>query len=91
MNLSLRERIIAYMKRNHTTSWIPKAKLCELAREATGATWEHTGRRLRELEVEGTLEVRYGKKHHAEYRFKEFSLIDHWNKTPDYSLAKTQV
>jgi len=41
-----------------------------LARDKTGATGEHTGRRLRELTEEGILEVQY-RRGHAFYRLKE--------------------
>jgi len=47
-----------------------KGQLCDLARDKTGATGEHTGRRLRELTEEGILEVQY-RREHAFYRLKE--------------------
>jgi len=47
-----------------------KGQLCDLARDKTGATGEHTGRTLRELTEEGILEVQY-RRGHAFYRLKE--------------------
>jgi hypothetical protein len=47
-----------------------RGQLCDLARDKTGATGEHTGRRLRELTEEGILEVQY-RRGHAFYRLKE--------------------
>ena len=54
-----------YLRNNH--GWIAKGQLCDLARDKTGATGEHTGRRLRELTEDGILEVQY-RKGHAFYR-----------------------
>jgi len=72
--MSLKERLARYLRNNH--GWIPKGEICDLAREKTGATGEHTGRRLRELTEEGILEVSY-RKGHAHYRLaqKELSLF----------------
>ncbi len=47
-----------------------RGQLCDLARDKTGTTGEHTGRRLRELTEEGILEVQY-RRGHAFYRLKE--------------------
>ena len=66
--MSLKERLARYLRNNH--GWIPKGQLCDLAREKTGATGEHTGRRLRELTEEGILEVQH-RNNHAYYRTKE--------------------
>jgi DNA-binding transcriptional ArsR family regulator len=72
--MSLKERLARYLRNNH--GWIPKGEICDLAREKTGATGEHTGRRLRELTEEGILEVQY-RKGHAYYRLaqKELTLF----------------
>jgi hypothetical protein len=72
--MSLKERLARYPRNNH--GWIPKGEICDLAREQTGATGEHTGGRLRELTEEGILEVQY-RKDHALYRVaqKEPTLI----------------
>ena len=73
--MNLKERLAKYMRNNH--GWIPKGQLCDLAREKTGATGEHTGRRLRELAEEGKLAVQY-RKGHAYYRImeKQLSLLN---------------
>jgi len=68
--MSLKERLARYLRNNH--GWIPKGKICDLAREKTGATGEHTGRRLRELTEEGRLEVQY-RRGQAYYRLKQAS------------------
>ena len=65
---SLKLRLRRYFEKN-PERWFAKGVLCDLARDKTGATGEHTGRRLRELENEGLVEVRY-KKNHAYYRLK---------------------
>jgi hypothetical protein len=49
---------------------LSKGQLCDLAREKTGATGEHTGRRLRELSEEGILELQI-RKRHVHYRLAE--------------------
>lgn len=59
--MTLKDRLFKYLKSNPT--WFPKGQLCDLAREHTGATGEHTGRRLRELREEGKLERRLIKGH----------------------------
>jgi hypothetical protein len=65
--MSLKDRLAKYLRANH--GWMPKARLCDLARIRTKATGEHTGRRLRELTEEGILEVKYVRGH-AHYRLK---------------------
>jgi hypothetical protein len=56
---SLKERLRAYMHRHHS-EWVAKGFLCDLARQSDlKATGENTGRRLRELEESGELEVQY--------------------------------
>jgi hypothetical protein len=67
-DISLRDRLARYLRNNH--GWIAKGQICDVARQATGATGEHTGRRLRELVEEGILEVQY-RKNHAHYRIKQ--------------------
>jgi hypothetical protein len=66
-HVALKDRIRRYLLKSH--GWAPKGVICDLARERVGATGEHTGRRLRELENEGVLEVEY-RKGHAWYRAK---------------------
>jgi hypothetical protein len=55
---------------SNVSAAISKGQLCDLAREKTGATGEHTGGRLRELSEEGVLEVQI-RKGHAHYRLAE--------------------
>jgi hypothetical protein len=76
-HISLKARLEKYLLKNH--GWIAKATLCDLARENVGATGEHTGRRLRELEVEGVLEVQY-RKGHAFYRIKVVETPEELNR-----------
>lgn len=64
---SLKERIYAYLKRH--PEWIAKGNIADLARSATGATGEHTGRRLRELHEEGKVEVDYRTNNGARHAF----------------------
>ncbi len=68
---SLKSRLLKYLENN--PSWHAKGKLCDLAREHTGATGEHTGRRLRELAEEGLVEVKHIK-NHAHYKIKQDDL-----------------
>jgi hypothetical protein len=67
-DMSLKERLARYLRNNH--GWIPKGEICDLAREKTGATGEHTGRRLRELAEEGVLDVQI-RRGHAWYKLKD--------------------
>lgn len=66
--MSLKERLERYLRNNH--GWVAKGEICDLARDKTGATGEHTGRRLRELTEEGILEVQL-RKGHAYYRLAQ--------------------
>ena len=72
--MSLKERLGRYLRNDHGS--IPKGEIGDLAREKTGATGEHTGRRLPELTEERILEVQY-RKGHALYRVaqKEPTLL----------------
>jgi hypothetical protein len=74
--MSLKVRLARFLSRHH--GWISKGELCDLAREVTGATGEHTGRRLRELAEEGVLEVQI-RKGHAYYQLaqKELTLFNY--------------
>ena len=65
---TLRERLIAYLKKNHG-EWVPKGEIQRLVANHTTYTPENAGRRLRELHEDGLLEVRYVK-NHAHYRIK---------------------
>lgn len=72
MEKSLRQRIKDHLREwseFDPVKWIHKGDIADLARQA-GYSAENTGRRLRELEDEGAVEVRYNDKHHAMYRYK---------------------
>lgn len=77
MELSLSQRLERYLKKN--PRWFPKGELCDIAREATGAIGEQTGRRLREMAEEGTLLVKH-EKNHAWYKYNDNNPIDHVQK-----------
>lgn len=64
--MTLKERLRKYLRDNH--GWVAKGDLQRLVAEKTSYTPENAGRRLRELEVEGKLEVQY-RKGHAWYRY----------------------
>jgi DNA-binding transcriptional ArsR family regulator len=66
--MTLTERLARYMRNHH--GWIAKAQLQDLVRKKTNYTAENVGRRLRELENDGVLEVSY-RGRHAFYRLKE--------------------
>lgn len=70
--LSLKQRILNYLSNNE--GWHAKGKICDLARDKTGMIGENTGRRLRELENSGMVEVKY-EKGHAHYRAKPKQTI----------------
>lgn len=69
MKQSLRDRLAAYL-RKIAPDWIAKGELQRIVMNATSYTPENVGRRLRELENEGVVEVEY-RKGHAFYRTKE--------------------
>jgi len=66
---ALKSRLLRYLQ-DRPGVWIAKGALCDLARLHTGATGEHTGRRLRELENEAKVLVEY-RKNHAYYSIAE--------------------
>lgn len=69
---SLKQRLLRYLKNN--PGWIAKGELERIVAEKTTYTAENVGRRMRELENEGSVEVEYRKKHHAFYRFKQVEI-----------------
>jgi DNA-binding transcriptional ArsR family regulator len=71
--MTLKERIERYMRAHH--GWIAKGELLRIASAKTDYTADNTGRRLRELENEGILEVRYVK-NHAHYRIKQHVPVE---------------
>lgn len=74
MKTSLKNRIIRYFQ-NHPNVWINKGTICDLARPY-GYIGETTGRRLRELENEGILDVRDGKGC-REYKYLTSTVTPH--------------
>lgn len=87
MTKSLKERLTAYMLKRHT-EWIPSGELQRIVAKFTTYTPQNVGRRLRELENEGVLEVKYVD-NHAHYRAKpkvtwqeaQKAAMDMWNST----------
>src|SRR6266545_4596868 len=73
--LTLKQRLANYMRRHH--GWIASGELQRLASEKTNYTPQNVGRRLRELENEGLLEVQY-RKNHAYYRIRQTQTMDEW-------------
>lgn len=67
MKTGCRQRCLAYLTRN-AGKFIPKATICDLARIHGGYTGEMTGRRLRDLEKAGEIEVEI-RDGHAHYRW----------------------
>lgn len=72
MKKTLRQRIYEYLKRNPT--WIQKGHLADLSRQAHYSS-ENCGRRLRELQNDNLIEVKYEKGKDSQelcwYRYKE--------------------
>ena len=67
MKQSLRERLLKYV-RNHYPEKIAKGDLDRMVMANTNFIPENCGRRLRELQNDGLLEVSYGNKNHAFYQ-----------------------
>lgn len=67
--LSLKDRLRSYFERN-SGIWIASGDIQRMVAEKTDYTPQNVGRRLRELENEGAIEVRY-EKNHAYYRCGE--------------------
>lgn len=65
--LGLRERLVRYMQKNHTTTFIASGDLQRIVMQHTTYTPRTTVRRLQELYEEGKLE-REIRKGHAWYR-----------------------
>ena len=65
--MTLKERLERYLRNHH--GWIASGELQRIVAEQTSYSPQNVGRRLRELENEGVLEVQY-RKGHAWYRAK---------------------
>jgi hypothetical protein len=66
--MTFKERLARYMRNNH--GWIAKGQLEDFVRAKTSYAVENTGRRSRELEIDGVLEVQI-RKGHAYYRLAQ--------------------
>lgn len=69
MQLSLKERLVRYLKNNH--GWVSSGQLQKLVMEKTIYLPRTAVRRLEELAEEGILEVQYRAKNHAWYRLSQ--------------------
>lgn len=67
-SMTLKQRLYNYMLKQHT-EFIPSGELQKLVMLHTSYTPSNASRRLRELENEGLLEVKY-MRGHAHYRVK---------------------
>jgi hypothetical protein len=65
---SLKDRLAAFLKKYYSAAWISSGELQRIVAEKTDYTPQNVGRRLRELENEGVVEVKYVRGH-AHYRF----------------------
>jgi DNA-binding Lrp family transcriptional regulator len=66
--MSLKERLARYLRNNH--GWIASGDLQRIVAEKTSYSPQNVGRRLRELENDGVLEVQI-RKGHAHYRIAQ--------------------
>ncbi len=82
MKQSLKERLLAYLQK-HPTEWCHSGELQRIVAKYTSYSPQNTGRRLRELENDGVIEVRY-EKGAAIYRIKQ--KVD-WRKYNQQVLA----
>lgn len=60
--MSLQARLLRFLQKRHP-QFVAKGELCDIARSVTGATGEHTNRRLRELREDGKLKQELRKGH----------------------------
>jgi DNA-binding transcriptional ArsR family regulator len=73
--LALKDRLAAYLKRHYSQAWIASGELQRIVAAKTDYTPQNVGRRLRELENEGTVQVRY-ERGHAFYRYKAGDSVE---------------
>jgi len=73
--LSLKDRLAAFLKKYYSQCFIPSADLQRIVADKTTYTPQNVGRRLRELENEGVVEVKYVRGH-AHYRFVQTQSIE---------------
>lgn len=74
MRLSLKDRLVRYIRKQN--DYVAKGDLQRLVADTTSYTPENVGRRMRELENEGVVEVVY-RKGHAFYRAADVPLNDY--------------
>ncbi len=65
--LTLKDRLARYLRKNN--DWIASGDIQRIVAEKTTYSPQNVGRRMRELQNEGVVEVKYVK-NHAHYRFK---------------------
>jgi DNA-binding transcriptional ArsR family regulator len=75
---SLKDRLASYLKRHYSQAWIASGELQRIVASKTDYTPQNVGRRLRELENEAVVEVRY-EKNHAYYRYRVSESTDALN------------
>ncbi len=90
---SCKQRCLAYLKR-HSGEWIPKGRICDLARAHGGYTGDQTGRRLRELAADHYIKVKEVDGH-AHYKYdgdderKRLASLEWFDSLPDAPQAPT--
>lgn len=77
MTMPLKERLLVYLKKR-PTEWVASGDLQRLVSQHTNYTPQNAGRRLRELETDGELDVQY-QHGHAFYRVYQGVMAD-WSK-----------
>lgn len=65
---TLKERLVKWLKAQK--GWVPSGELQRVVAQSTSYTPQNVGRRMRELENEGIVEVKYIKGH-AHYRIPQ--------------------
>ena len=65
---SLKDRLARFLKANYADRWIASGDLQRIVAEKTTYSPQNVGRRMRELENEGIVEVKYVRGH-AYYRY----------------------
>lgn len=71
MKLTLKERLVRWLAKQE--AWVASGEIQRVVALNTTYSPQNVGRRLRELENEGVLEVRY-ERGHAHYRVKQKSV-----------------
>ncbi len=74
MSMPLKERLLVYLQKR-PTEWVASGDLQRLTAQHTSYTPQNAGRRLRELQEEGVLDVEY-RHGHAFYRIHQNSSVN---------------